>query len=123
MNHHFAALVGQLTDILRERPEAQLSCEQEVSLHEIRLDYQKMRERFAQKLKREDPLVEGYLRCFDLSLGCLYLLPRVFEATPGGEARATYLAAFSLQVEELDALLWRLEAATAVRFAEGYLQG
>lgn len=123
MDHHFTTLVGKLSGILRDKPETRLSEKQANYLTELRLEYQTMRGQFAQKLGRGDALVEAYVKCFDLSIGCLHLLQRVFDSSPGGQARATYLAAFSLEMADLEGLLHHTEAATAVRYAEGYVSG
>ncbi len=122
MNHNFTALVGKLTGLLQAYPETQLSGQQARYLDGLREDYQALRVHFASRGEGDDPLSRAYLKCFDLSLGCLYLLERVFAQDPSTAARQTYLDAFSLQVEELDALLCRTEAHTALRSVEVMLQ-
>lgn len=119
MNHNFTALVSKLTGLLEEHPHATLSWQQERYLDDLRNDYQALRVRFTnQGVGESDPLGRAYVKCFDLSLGCLYLLERVFAQAPSTAARQTYLEAFSLQVEELDALLCKTDAHTAVRSVE-----
>ena len=80
-----------------------------------------MRTQFARNLSAKDKLARSYIRCFDLSIGCLSMLKRIFQHAPG-PTRDTYLTAFAAEVVELDALLYETESATAVRFAEDYLR-